>query len=1074
MAVVVSFVGKWDGKDVKRAQREIDKFSGQSKKSLGGFAKRAGVALGAVSAAAGVAAVGVGVAAGRMAVNFDTAMTKIQSLVGLTASEVDKMKGSVLELSGQTAKSPEELADGLFVVTSAGLRGAEAMSALEFAAKAGAAGLGETNDIARSVAGAISAYGSDVIDAATATDQIVATARAGNFETSQFAGALGRVLPFANQAGAGLDQVGGAVALLTRVNGDAAQSVTQMNALFKAFVTPTEEAKKVLGEVGMSAGDVRDAIARDGLPAALDMLEEKLGGNREQLGKMLGSSEAASAAFQILDADSQTIADTFGVVADSAGMTEEAFGTTADTAGFKLQEAFQEIKNSLLELGEAFLPLIELFAERIGVVTEIIEKLSPVIEPLVGVLMEVGEILADILLDALDALIPAITPLIEIFGDLVRRIGPLLAKIIGKVAEVLAKLLEVVVPLLEPLIDLVFGILEAAWPIIETVVDVLLTLVDALTPLLDAVMMLLTPLGDLIETGLKALMPVIEPLLPVIEALAAVFADVLVRAIGLVMTSIGMMIQAWSKLAPFVIDKVLAPILDRFLEWAEGIVAGAETAFGWVPGLGSKLGEAKDAIATFRDDSAAALATVSETIAEEGERIGKDLVDQGVMAMTNPDALRRTRDAGKRAGKSMSDGMRIGIQNGQIPVEAATKDLVFTADQAARAAAEARSPSELFARLGDDLVGGIIKGLERQKPNLSEKARQTMVETVTNRGRELLDNLKSIAEESKQFGRDVASNLMSEFNIATAFDIAKETGRSIVDIYVEQGERAKEFGRKLQELARLGLNRSTWQSIASESAERGIEIADAFLDGNTREMIDRVNEATDSAQFVADEVGNTAAAAFYDAGIAAAVSLVSAFIDEFGIKGKQRRRLNTIMDNLVGSLNRDVSINVRTPSGTISAGGGGGGGGGPATPTGGPAVTAGPQGQGAAASASIAAQFSQEVLNNAARLNAAAAAGQDVTQLGFNAADWDALAALEAANIAALASGGIVTAPTLALIGEAGPEAVVPLSGRHGMGNTYNVTVNAGIGTDGAEVGRQVIDAIKAYERRNGRVYASA
>jgi phage tail tape measure protein, TP901 family, core region len=195
VAVVVSFVGKWDGKDVQKAQRQIDKFSGKSKKSLGGFAKNASKALGAVGGAAGLAAVGVGVAAGKMAMNFDTSMTKIQSLVGLTGGEVDKMKGQVLELAGQTAKAPEELADGLFVVTSAGLRGQEAMAALEASAKAGAAGLGETNDIARSVAGAISAYGSDVVDAATATDQIVATARAGNFETSQFAGALGRVLP---------------------------------------------------------------------------------------------------------------------------------------------------------------------------------------------------------------------------------------------------------------------------------------------------------------------------------------------------------------------------------------------------------------------------------------------------------------------------------------------------------------------------------------------------------------------------------------------------------------------------------------------------------------------------------------------------------------------------------------------------------------------------------------------------------------------------------------------------------------------------------------------------------------
>jgi len=42
------------------------------------------------------------------------------------------------------------------------------------------------------------------------------------------------------------------------------------------------------------------------------------------------------------------------------------------------------------------------------------------------------------------------------------------------------------------------------------------------------------------------------------------------------------------------------------------------------------------------------------------------------------------------------------------------------------------------------------------------------------------------------------------------------------------------------------------------------------------------------------------------------------------------------------------------------------------------------------------------------------------------------------------------------------------------LGNTYNITVNAGMGTDGAEVGRKVLDSIRAYERRNGKVFASA
>jgi hypothetical protein len=77
--------------------------------------------------------------------------------------------------------------------------------------------------------------------------------------------------------------------------------------------------------------------------------------------------------------------------------------------------------------------------------------------------------------------------------------------------------------------------------------------------------------------------------------------------------------------------------------------------------------------------------------------------------------------------------------------------------------------------------------------------------------------------------------------------------------------------------------------------------------------------------------------------------------------------------------------------------------------------------------------------------------------------------------IPAMAKGGIVTQPTLALIGEAGPEAVVPLSGRNApMGNQITINVNAGMGADGASIGREIVDAIKRYERTSGPVFASA
>jgi hypothetical protein len=76
-------------------------------------------------------------------------------------------------------------------------------------------------------------------------------------------------------------------------------------------------------------------------------------------------------------------------------------------------------------------------------------------------------------------------------------------------------------------------------------------------------------------------------------------------------------------------------------------------------------------------------------------------------------------------------------------------------------------------------------------------------------------------------------------------------------------------------------------------------------------------------------------------------------------------------------------------------------------------------------------------------------------------------------QIPAFANGGIVQSATLGLIGEKGPEAVIPLNRLGNMGNTYSITVQAGVG-DPREIGRQVVDAIRQYERTAGPVFAAA
>jgi len=95
-----------------------------------------------------------------------------------------------------------------------------------------------------------------------------------------------------------------------------------------------------------------------------------------------------------------------------------------------------------------------------------------------------------------------------------------------------------------------------------------------------------------------------------------------------------------------------------------------------------------------------------------------------------------------------------------------------------------------------------------------------------------------------------------------------------------------------------------------------------------------------------------------------------------------------------------------------------------------------------------------------------------VGALSFKVPGWVPLIGgkgFDVPNIPILGDGGIVTGPTLAMIGEAGPEAVIPLDrgGLMGGGTTINVTVTSADPN-------AVVAALQQYVRLNNRLPANA
>ena len=88
-------------------------------------------------------------------------------------------------------------------------------------------------------------------------------------------------------------------------------------------------------------------------------------------------------------------------------------------------------------------------------------------------------------------------------------------------------------------------------------------------------------------------------------------------------------------------------------------------------------------------------------------------------------------------------------------------------------------------------------------------------------------------------------------------------------------------------------------------------------------------------------------------------------------------------------------------------------------------------------------------------------------KLSFKVPDWVpgiGGKGFDVPDIPMLAAGGIVTGPTLAMIGEAGPEAVIPLNKLNSMGGG-GVTINVNGGDPQA-----VVDALRRYMQVNGSV----
>lgn len=307
----------------------------------------------------------------KMASEYEFAMQKIVGLTGTAQSVVNEWSNSIMSISKDFGKKPQELAESLYFIASSGIKGAQALDVLQLSAKAAAAGLGDTQVVANYLTSVLNAYRGTGLTAAYAMDVLVAAVREGKAEATGFAAAMGSVIPIASKLGVSIDQVAGAMAATTLTGSTAAQAATYLRGMFNILMKETEqgavamnEASAALGQMKTSYADLRKILREQGVMALMQRLNELSAAYGETLvAKVFPNIRAMLEVLSLSGKNMQYNSEMIKRITNSSGSLAKAFNAISGTMKFRYDQAISTANTLMVQLGktigEYFLPILE-------------------------------------------------------------------------------------------------------------------------------------------------------------------------------------------------------------------------------------------------------------------------------------------------------------------------------------------------------------------------------------------------------------------------------------------------------------------------------------------------------------------------------------------------------------------------------------------------------------------------------------------------------------------------------------------------------------------------------------------
>ena len=401
-----------DLKGTRQVKGELKDVADQSKKtgrSFKGFAKIGPVAVTAILAV-GAAAVAVAAKFGKLASEADKSRQQMIGLAGLSERAAGVLDKRAMSLAAKYAQDVGAVGNAFLDVSSAGIRGAEAIEIVDGAAKAALVGLGDTDQIVQFLTKSLETFKNDGLTAAEVLDTLTGAARAANARADDLIKVLPLLSPYARTLGIDLKELAGVTASLTRTMPDVSKLRVSLEQMFLSF--SREGTRKALIDIGIPVQEFMDLVRVD-LVSALEVVDTKLletfGDRKDErytgaLAKIFRSGDAQIAYLNLIN-DLDSTREVTNEVIDSQGKLDEAM----ESVRFGTVELGNQFGNLQTKLGALFLPTIHSLTETMG--------------DMVTFLNENDEAIINLATTFNDVLAPIMRSVLELFQNTVKEVN---------------------------------------------------------------------------------------------------------------------------------------------------------------------------------------------------------------------------------------------------------------------------------------------------------------------------------------------------------------------------------------------------------------------------------------------------------------------------------------------------------------------------------------------------------------------------------------------------------------------------------------------------------------------------